>query len=108
MRKSWIIFAAVLGSATLAGMASAQQAPVQGDPSPTAPAYQGTATMPSTTMPGTSGTQAAGVPSERPDGRGAPPSGGTEPQRGGDGNLSTGNQIRPGAPAGSGTSGTTN
>ena len=108
MRKSWIILTAVLGSASFADFASAQQAPVQGDPAPAAPAYQGTATMPSTTMPGTSATQAIGVPSERPDGRGAPPSGGTEPQRGGGANLSTGSQIRPGAPGGSGTSGSTN
>ena len=56
MHKSWIIPPAVLGSATLAGMASAQQAPVQGSPSPALPAYQGTGTMPSPTMPGSSGS----------------------------------------------------
>lgn len=66
----------------------------------------GTQTMPSQHMPGTSGTQASGVPSVPPTGRGAPPAGQVFPQSGGTSSqLSTGGQIQPGTVTPGGDSG---
>lgn len=105
MRRTWLLPTASLAAALFAAAPALAQVPA-GQGTPSNPTYSGQGTGSPATMPMTSGTQAQGVPSVPPAGRGAPPTGSANPQAGG--NLSAGGQIQPGTGqggAGSGSAG---